>query len=186
MSQLLLLPPPWEVKPLYNEHLGWFCLWLRRLSHCTWWHSIWSCPFDWTSCSKKQTFQEQRKARPYYAANKTMKSRGPTSAHSRLCRFPKFPQVCCDMDLLVPISHKVPPIGRQMLFSATATSNHTWGTINIPEDISNHWSTSTSTAKCISLHLQSSTRKMTKKDKGLKTHLQNPTPADMLNIHSIC
>jgi hypothetical protein len=42
----------------------------------------------------------------------------PPNEHSRLCRFPVFPQVCCENDLLVPIFHRVLPIGSQMLFSA--------------------------------------------------------------------
>jgi hypothetical protein len=60
----------------------------------------------------------------------------PPNEHSRPCRFPVFPQVCCESDLLVPIFHRVLPIGSQMLLSAMATSNQLWGHINYtPKEI---------------------------------------------------
>jgi hypothetical protein len=75
--------------------------------------------------------------------------------------------------------HRVLLTGNQMLFSVMASSNQPWGHLNYtPKEIvkqsasdfyCRHWG-----------------ERQKPKGLHLKTHLQNPTPAYMLNVHSIC
>jgi hypothetical protein len=90
-----------------------------------------------------------------------------------------FHLVCCEKDLLVPIFHRVLLTGNQMLFSAMASSNQPWGHLNYtPKEIVKQ---SASDFYCRHWGER-------QKSKGLhpKTHLQNPAPAYMLDVHSIC